>query len=320
MISRWSPGLLLCLLAALGCATGASPRVAAPRQFDFHSNFWLNLHLFARVVARGMPAPQDLTPEERVTWDAGVAFYRERYAERDLVFDDGMIEIKEVLRRAPDQVVLEGTALDPALRETLARLAPIYRRYWWPAHDAANRAWIAAAEPLVAAHGRELGQRVAQAYGVSWPNQPIPVDLSVTAGPLGGYTTGHPVTHTTIASTDPRFQGLAALEMLFHEASHAWGTLLQGGIAKAEGARHKTVPKQLWHAVLFYNAGELTRRTLEQHGVSGYVEHALRQNVYAPLCGEGCRERVVAAWDPHLAGKTTLDQALDALVAAWPAQ
>ncbi|HVT60110.1 MAG TPA: hypothetical protein VHR45_17165 [Thermoanaerobaculia bacterium] len=53
MILRSSPGLLLCLLAALGCATGASPRVAAPRQFDFHSNIWLNLHLFVRVVARG---------------------------------------------------------------------------------------------------------------------------------------------------------------------------------------------------------------------------------------------------------------------------
>jgi len=79
------------------------------------------------------------------------------------------------------------------------------------------------------------------------------------------------------------------------------------------------VPPQLWHAVLFYNAGELTRRTLQEDGVAGYVEYAVRQDVYPKLCGAGCRELVAKHWDPRLDGKLSIEKALDGLVAAWPA-
>jgi hypothetical protein len=78
------------------------------------------------------------------------------------------------------------------------------------------------------------------------------------------------------------------------------------------------VPPQLWHAVLFYNTGELTRRELAGHGIDGYVERAVKNDVYRNLCGEGCRDRVAAAWNRRLAGEVSVEQALDALVASWP--
>ena len=188
-----------------------------------------------------------------------------------------------------------------------------------PGHaDAANRAWIAAIQPLLASHGAAIARRVAGAYGQSWPSAPVPVDLTVSAGLVGAYTT-NPPTHTTIASTNPDIRGLAALETVFHEASHAWGLVIQEAIVKAATARRKTVPPQLWHAVLFHTAGESTRRTLAADGVGGYVEYAVRLDVYVKLCGDGCRERVAEHWDPHLDGKTSIAAALDALVAAWPA-
>jgi hypothetical protein len=315
----WAAIFLSLALSLAACAASAPAPAPAPRLFDFHSNFWLNLHHFARAAGRGLPAPAELTADERAAWDKGVAFYREHYSDRDLLFDDGMVRIKETLRVLGEDAPLDGAGVDGDLQAILTEMAPIYRAHWWPAHDAANRAWIASVEPLLRAHGARLSQKVAAAYGVAWPSTPIPVDLAVTAGPNGAYTTTRPGTHVTIAASDPGCQGLAALETLFHESSHAWGTLLQEAIAQAEAARHKTVPRRLWHAVLFYNAGELTRRTLAEDGVPGYVEHAVVHQVYPALCGEGCRERVVAAWNPHLAGTTSLEQALDGLVAAWPA-
>ena len=316
---RWAAILLSLSLLLAACASGAPAPAPAPRLFDFHSNFWLNLHHFARAAGLGLPAPAELTADERAIWDKGVAFYREHYSERNLWFDDGLVRIKEALRALDEDATLDGAGLDRDLKATLTAMAPIYRAHWWPAHDAANRAWIASVEPLLRADGARLSRRVAAAYGVAWPSTPIPVDLSVSAGPNGAYTTTRPGTHVTIAASDPRYQGLAALEMVFHESSHAWGYLIRQAIEQAEAARHKTVPPQLWHAVLFYNAGELTRRTLAEDGVPGYVEHAVVHKVYPALCGEGCHERVVAAWNPHLAGKTSLEQALDGLVAAWPA-
>ncbi len=236
-----------------------------------------------------------------------------------MLFDAGMVEIKEKLRAIEGSTSLGAASLDAELKATLERLAPVYRAHWWPAHDADNRAWIDAVQPLLSRHGAALSRRVAASYGQSWPSPPVPVDVCVQAGPVGAYTTANP-THTTVASTHPSLRGLAALEMLFHEASHGWDQELENAIGKASAAHKKTVPPQLWHGVLFYNAGELTRRTLLEAGVSDYVEYAVQQDVYPNLCGAGCRERVAKHWDPHLDGKVSLEEALDGLVAAWPAE
>ena len=318
-MSGMKRSLPILLLAAVACASAAAPPAPARPPFAFQSNFWVNLHHFVRAVGRGMPAPAQLSAAERSTWDEGVAFYRDRYSERDLLFDDGMVQIKEALRVVGGTESLGSAPLDPELKSTLERLAPVYRAHWWPAHDAANRAWIDAVQPLLARHGAALSRRVAASYGESWPSTPVPVDLSVQAGRVGAYTTARP-THATIAPSTPGLSGHGALEILFHEASHAWDQILENAIDKASAARKKTVPRQLWHAVLFYNAGELTRRTLLEDGVDGYVEYAVRQKVYPGLCGDGCRELVAKHWDPHLDGKASLEEALDGLVAAWPEQ
>lgn len=105
-------------------------------------------------------------------------------------------------------------------------------------------------------------------------------------------------------------------QILIHESSHQWGKVLMESIARASKAHNKTVPRQLWHAVLFYNAGELTRRAYLDDGIDDYTEIAVK--LYPVLCGEGCRDRVAAAWTPHLDGKATVDEAIDKLVSEWP--
>lgn len=304
--------IVLAAFLIAGCSS-MPPRT----YFAMQSNMWVNLHHFLRVVARGMPAAGDLSADERKAWDGAVAVYRQRYMNRDLLFDDGMVAINNALRVVPNDAVPDAIPGEPDLAALLQSVAPIYRKYWWPQHDADNRKWIAAAQPLVARYGAALSRRIPQSYEETWPAAPIPVDLSVSAGPVGAYTSYPP--HTTIAATDPGYEGLAALEMLFHESSHQWGRRIQQLLAKSAEARHKTIPRQLWHAVLFYDAGELTRRVLAEDGKADYVESAVRsQHIYPDLCGAGCRERVVAAWTPHLDGKVSEEKALDDLVASWP--
>jgi len=189
---------------------------------------------------------------------------------------------------------------------------PIYQKRWWPEHDRANRAWIAAVQPLLDRHGLALSQAVARTYDVTWPSSPIPVDVSVTAGPNGAYTTGP--THVTISSSDPGYQGLAALEMLFHEASHGVDDLFQQ-VRQAASEQKVSVPPQLWHGVLFYTAGELTTRELKAHGIA-YTQYA-GQGLYSNLCGAGCREKIAEHWTPRLDGAKSIADALSALVASF---
>jgi hypothetical protein len=294
--------------------TAGTPALLAAALFSFHSNPWLNMHHFVRAVARGEPLPVAMAADEKPAWDAAVALYRERYARRDLLFDEGMAAIKDALRKAGQRETLAGLGLDPALAAALERAAPVYRRHFWPKHDASNRAWIAAVEPQLRAHGAVLARKVAAAYGQAWPSQPMDVDVSVQAGPFGAYTTSGPPTHIVISSVDPAYR-IAALEMLFHEASHAWDVVVEKGIARAAAAQGRRAPPQLWHAILFFTAGELTRREMELFGDEDYVEHALRSGVYTRACGD-CRALLAKHWGPRLDGRATIDEALAALVAA----
>ena len=108
------------------------------------------------------------------------------------------------------------------------------------------------------------------------------------------YTSGPP-THVTISSTDPAYQGLASLEMLFHESSHSPVSDLFQRVRHAASEQKVSVPPQLWHGVLSHTAGELTRRELEAHGIA-YTPYA-RPGLYTNLCGAGCREKIAEQLD-----------------------
>jgi hypothetical protein len=283
--------------------------------FSFHSNAWLNLHHYVRAVARGGPPQTGLSEDEQRQWTAGVEFYKPSVP-RDLLLDDGMVAIKHALRGAEGKTSLDGITIDSALKTMLERLMPIYQKHWWPGHDRGNREWIAAIRPLVARHGVAISQALSRTYGVTWPNEPIAVDLSVIAGPVGGYTTNSPVPHVMISSADPNIRGYRGLEILFHESSHGlelFQALIQP-LNRAAAEQKVTLPPQLWHAVLFYTAGELTTRELKANGID-YTPYA-DAGFYNNMCGAGCGDRIAEHWTPHLDRKRSIPDALSALVAA----
>ena len=121
---------------------------------------------------------------ERDAWAAGVELYAP-YSKRNLIFDDELINIKEALRTAGERTSLDGLAIDGSVRATLERLMPIYRKHWWPAHDRTNREWIAAVRPLIDRHGAAVNERMARAYDVAMPDNPVWVDVSVPRTPCG---------------------------------------------------------------------------------------------------------------------------------------
>jgi hypothetical protein len=185
---------------------------------------------------------------------------------------------------------------------------------WAAAHAGANHAWLAALQLQLEQHETAIAEAMARTYETSWPREPIAVDVVVTAGTNGAYTTGPP-THVTISSSEERLQGYAALEMLFHESSHGALSDLFTRVGQAAEAQRVVVPPQLWHAVLFYTAGELTRRELDTQGIA-YREYA-DESLYTNLCGAGCREKIAEHWGPRLDGRRSMADALAALVAAF---
>ena len=319
--------------------------------FELHSAFWVNLHHFLYQQARLMngnssssnsargAAPLDEPPvslvdfpaEEIKIWRAAVAFYAKDLARRDLLLNGDMETINNRLSEMETCPELQGkssaackSGLQPDLVETLDRAATVYRAHWWADQDRTNRQWIAQVAPMVRQMGVQLSAQLSEVYQRPWPPGRLRVDVVWYGGPYGAYTSFSPV-HVTLSSHDVRNQGIYGFEVLFHESSHALASAVNEAIAAEFRNRDKPIPRDLWHALLFYTTGELVRRdlaygtmtlsALQGTDPSHYEPYATRFGLYS-----GGWDRFHGMldlyWRPYLDGKVSFDTAVARLAAA----
>jgi len=339
-----------------GQGTTAQRERPAPRQptFDFHNNFWVNLHHFIYQQARlrgqsaaNAPAPatpastgagatlpvanhlvavpglaslDGLSDEERLAWNEAVEYYAGALANRDLLFDGDMVNINNRLAEWEKQPDVSQSGLRAPLIAALSKAAPVYRAHWWPEHDRVNREWIGVMDPRVRQTGPALLARLAVVYQAQWPAANIWVDVSHYAGRVGAYTSDDPL-HVTISSADPRNQGDSGFEILFHEASHGLTRHVEEAIARECRARNKPIPRDLWHAVLFYTTGEVVKRVLAEEqlrkgaGAQTYTPYAYREGLYARAWPR-FQPLLETHWQAYLDGKLEFDRAIARIVNA----
>jgi hypothetical protein len=346
---RRALGFFVCLLALffapLSSAQEETPAAPLP-VYEFHSGFWLNLHHTLYRIARSqrsansaaIPAApnssgiSNLSPAEQRIWSAAIAFYSKTYADQDLTVSLEMILIKNQLGDFETCEDLAGfkkkscdAGLPAKLTEALDSAAPIYRARLWKDHDRANRRWIAAVAPLVRRNGLDLSHRLAEIYQTNWPKERIRVDITSYASSTGAYTTLDPL-RVTVSSADPRNQGPEALEVLFHEASHGISDSVQEAIFRECRQREKPIPRDLWHALLFYTTGEVIRPLIltsadtnspssSGPSSSGYVPYAVREGLYK-RGWENYLRLLTQYWQPYLDGSVTFDDAIAHMVSA----
>ncbi|TDX00362.1 hypothetical protein [Dinghuibacter silviterrae] len=292
--------------------------------FSFHSGFWINLHHFLYEQAflqkpgrrpRGIPERDSallagLSGKDKDDWTAAVAYYAQHFSGKDLLFDTGMVRIKNILEDQDSTAQLHDLFLPAGMASVVNAVAQSYRERFWPAEDAANHRWIDRTSHLVATDGERVAGDLAQLYKTPWPGEPIRVDVTNYASWSGAYTTIDP-TRITVSSTDTANQQLAGLEVVFHEASHALIDSIAAAIDEACHRQQKTLPNpSLWHAVLFFTTGEVIRR---YH--PGYVPYAYKNGLWKrawPMY-VGPLER---EWLPYINGETSLDTAVARLVRA----
>ena len=246
-------------------------------------------------------------------WFTSVSYYRENLVSKDWLFDDALVRINDLLSEQHGaRVSTAGIGLE--LRQALNEAAPIYRRFCWKKHRERNSAWIASVRQKLTLFGTSMATRLARVYEEEWPSRPILVDVVPYANWAGAYTTLNP-NHTTISSIASDYQGYFALEMVFHEASHVFGVKVQAAIDSECKSQHVKAPRDLWHALLFYTAGEVTREELAKKGTT-YVPYADQFGLYqkVPHWLE-YRAAFETSWKPYLDGQGSFSEAIKAVVA-----
>jgi hypothetical protein len=353
----------MCAITPRSSAQNVESSIYGPLPvFEFHSDFWVNLHhtLYFEAKYRGTqpgsttPGPggdepatknrptlrtgrakSSLTGAEQRDWNEAVNYYAANYIDKDLLFTTELILIKNQLGEFDGCDELSGrkkktcnAGLPPNLTHVLESAATVYRAHEWPNHDLANRRWVMRVAPLVREQGLGLSQRLADIYQTKWPKNKIRVDVCAYANRSGAYTTLEPL-RVTISSLDARNQDAEALEVLFHEASHGIADAVQQAINRECRQRQKPIPRDLWHALIFYTTGEVIRPIVatgkadapdgggnsSSSAPQPYTPYAVREGIYQ-RGWESYLRLLTQFWQPYLDGKATFDDAIARMVSS----
>jgi hypothetical protein len=190
------------------CKPSPQP-TTSKRIFVFHNDeFWLNLHHFLYVLGRAenktadssreavVNAPKDqqdglinASPSEKLIWREAVSFYATSLSKKDAIFDEPLPSITSALAQAAEAKSLAQVKIDPAVVSVLERAAPVYRKFWWRRHHAANVEWQKAIQKLLDQHGDAILKFITSAYQMQWKPDGFHVHLSGYTNWAGAYST-----------------------------------------------------------------------------------------------------------------------------------
>lgn len=322
--------LLFAPSASLAQAPERTPVVRTPH-FALYSDFETNLNdaLIAAGVARKASKKDELFHSRaevscfgklprsaRAAWERAVGYYSE------IVSPAEWSDRQQYLLRA--QLAGFGEELkDAGAREFVenarsfrAAATPAYRACRWAAQDGKNRRWIAELQSGLAADEGRIAPRLEQLYRKQWSGLPIPVDVVETVNWSGANSILRDAGggHLLISSSN---EDPAALEVVFHEASHIFmdrGAPLRQALDAAAKAVDFRLPGDLWHVVLFYTTGEAVRRILDEGGKPGYTP--MLYAIFDRGTWAGYRKALESAWRPYVDGERTLAEAATNLIEA----
>lgn len=280
----------------------------AQSRWHLQSNVWVNLHQRLMYEARFGAVPP---LADDAQWKDAIEKYRDFLGKRDPIADRDLIAMNAALSATKGATLPDS--IPRAAADALTSAMPLYRARQWPEDDRVNRFWIAVVEPLLADAGEELVTAHEKAYGRPFPKA-ILVDVTSYAWQFGAYTSDD--AHVVFQSQDnPGGEGFYALESMLHEPSHT----IVGDRSGAIGEDLARVTKEtgirpysnLWHAILFYTSGELTRRALERRGVHDYKPVILQMYDRG---FRGFRQALETHWQAYLDGKESRDAAIRQIV------
>jgi hypothetical protein len=318
---RWS--LLTAILTAAQVASADPPATGAGPPFQYFNFVWINLHSYLYNTAfptrRGIDQTiPGVTSLEAATVATAIDFYRQHYKDRDLLFDPQLHSITQRVIAAGNAAQLPAAGLPADLRSTLRSVYPIYRKHLWPSQKEENQRWIARNQELMRTYGPAIQRKLEAVLGRRFSDGPYEIYAVHEANWPGGYTSGadegwHP--HTVISSGRSDYAAFAGLEMVFHESMHA-GPFdnVQTALDQEFSARGAKDDMRLWHAVLFYSAGEATREVLQDSGIEFQPYEYAAGGPFTRGDWAKVEPTIREHWLPYMQGKEPMQQALAEMV------
>ena len=296
-----------------------SYQLGSTEHFRFQSNFWINMHHFLYQKASELRRDRTITRQEQelidqlkgdglVRYQESLKFYKDQIIDKDLLFNEHLTRVKTYLSGFSNQTLPENADIDNSLFTVLNEFRDTYRKTFWPLHKSANKARFEENISTFREIEPQVIERLYELTEASLPAEKTLVDITANANWAGAYTSNYPQ-HIVVSSTRTNTPGTTWIELVFHEASHglvSGRTGLVGSTIRSQSKKlNKEVPRNLWHAVLFYFAGKATAEVLESNGISDHQEYMFRNNVFKQY------HKVLNLYLPdYMTGKATFEEVI----------
>ncbi len=299
-------------------------QIAETTYFEFHSNFWVNLHHFLYEKASNeqkgkleedrlafeetgeKEAISNLSPKDQEILEKAISYYRDYMISQSLFRK--LPSLTYALSQEGETIVAKGE-ISPSLADALNLVAGPYRQHIWPVHDDYNKKVLSLhldkirkMEPSVISKMEELSLN-------EFPNsEKVRIDLSAYASWSGAYTITDPFFNIYISSLDPTSDASEFIETVFHESTHLlfrYGSPFRELSYNTAQELKVEQPRSFWHACLFYLCGKVVQQELQQFG----IEHELvmdTKNIFSKVSTTTFRD----SFDLYISGELSAKEAL----------
>ena len=308
--------------------TNGSLLVSTDR-YEFYSNFWINMHhfLYKKAEQANEKSWQEVFEDEilnqmnnneREILSHSIQYYQDHLTEKSLLFDDQLYWTKRALIKFGANDVLDHESINSEHQQVLNNAKSVYANYFWKVHHNQNRKTLDKYLPLVKKIENRTFNRIESLAKEPWPEEKIRVDLSYYSNWAGAYTTTTPI-HVVLTSLEEGSDGEWAeygwLELLFHEPSH--GVITNNKLPVADTIKSISeeldvkVPRDLWHAVLFYFSGKAVQEALRDEGIE-YELMMITYDIFSRY-----HAVVFEHMPPYVRGNEGLETALRKAIIDW---
>jgi hypothetical protein len=295
--------------------------------FEFHSNYWINLHHFLYQQAQGSQAQKlmedgnqllnigedsirsTLSFSETEKLTSAIEYYKTHLIGRSLSELGNMhIWLEAQSYKGP----ITDTIFTAVYATTLNDFSPVYKMHYWPKHNAQNSLVLNTHIGIIRQIEKEAISRLEQLSGYSWPGIKVKVELTAYANYAGAYTVTKPGMAIFISSLDPFSLQSEFIETVFHEGSHLLFTqesLFRSKIYFRSQEMKMEFPKNLWHAGQFYLCGQLIKDLLKPFGTNHTLSMDLKKifiNYNKPLFRQ--------VLEKYYKGEVSLESTVDSLL------
>lgn len=268
--------------------------VKESRHFEFHSNFWINLHHFLFQQAKGDQVShlqedgnpildvgedsvfQMLSTKERNILITSVQYYKDHLINKSLLFD--LAGLRLWLQNQDIQTPITDTTFTKELIQILHDFSHVYKSHYWKIHDKQNKKILDGHFLIINELEVEMIERLQQLAGYDWPDSKIRIDLTAYANWAGAYTQSRPNFNIIISTLDPFSDQSAFIETVFHEGAHilfSRESEFRSKIYFMSKEMDMEFPRNLWHASQFYLCGRLVQDKLQDRN----IRHELTMDV-----------------------------------------